>query len=115
MPKTFINGNADLPNYLNKDLPPGDWVEVTQDMIDKFAEISGSSQETFPVPAPPDAPDSATTGGSAVAVVSMDDAGDPAAAAALCTLILVTSIAVRVATDLAAKRLWRRSQSWRAA
>ncbi|MBK8597933.1 MAG: hypothetical protein IPN83_20605 [Holophagales bacterium] len=34
----------------------------------------GSSQETFPVPAPPDAPDSATTGGSAVAV-------DPDAAA----------------------------------
>ena len=44
MPKTFINGNADLPNYLNKDLPPGDWVEVTQDMIDKFAEISGDHQ-----------------------------------------------------------------------
>jgi hypothetical protein len=41
MAKTFINGNADLPNYLNKDLPPGDWVDVTQDMIDKFAEISG--------------------------------------------------------------------------
>jgi iron(III) transport system permease protein len=51
---------------------------------------------------------------ASVAVVSMDDAGDPAAAAALCTLILATSIAVRVATDLAAKRLWRRSQSWRA-
>ena len=44
MAKTFINGNADLPNYLNKDLPPGDWVDVTQDMIDKFAEISGDHQ-----------------------------------------------------------------------
>ncbi len=58
---------------------------------------------------------SSATRTASVAVVSMDDAGDPAAAAALCTLILVTSIAVRVATDLAAKRLWRRSQSWRAA
>jgi len=42
--KTFINGNADLKNFMGKDLPPGDWVEVTQEMIDKFAEVSGDHQ-----------------------------------------------------------------------
>jgi acyl dehydratase len=44
MAKTFINGNADLRNFIGKDLPPGDWVEVTQEMIDKFAQITGDHQ-----------------------------------------------------------------------
>ena len=44
MTKTFINGNADLKNFLGKDLPPGDWVEVTQEMIDKFADATGDRQ-----------------------------------------------------------------------
>jgi len=42
--KTFINGNADLKNFVGKELPPGDWVEVTQEMIDKFAEATGDYQ-----------------------------------------------------------------------
>ena len=44
MAKTFINGNADLKDFIGKDLPPGDWIEVTQDMINKFAEASGDHQ-----------------------------------------------------------------------
>ena len=44
MAKTFINGNADLKNFVGKDLPPGDWVEVTQEMIDKFADATGDHQ-----------------------------------------------------------------------
>ncbi len=44
MAKTFIDGNADLRNFIGKDLPPGDWVEVTQAMIDKFAEVTGDYQ-----------------------------------------------------------------------
>ncbi len=44
MAKTFINGNADLKNFVGKELPPGDWVEVTQAMIDKFAEATGDYQ-----------------------------------------------------------------------
>ena len=44
MAKTFINGNADLKNFVGKELPPGDWVEVTQQMIDKFAEATGDYQ-----------------------------------------------------------------------
>jgi len=42
--KTFINGNADLRNFIGKDLPPSDWVEVTQEMINKFAEATGDHQ-----------------------------------------------------------------------
>jgi len=42
--KTFINGNADLKNFVGKDLPPGDWVEVSQGMIDKFADAIGDHQ-----------------------------------------------------------------------
>jgi acyl dehydratase len=44
MATTFINGNADLRNFIGKDLPPGDWVEVTQEMIDKFAQVTGDYQ-----------------------------------------------------------------------
>jgi acyl dehydratase len=42
--KTFINGNADLRNFIGKELPPGDWVVVTQQMIDKFADATGDYQ-----------------------------------------------------------------------
>lgn len=44
MARTFINGNADLRNFIGRDLPPGDWVEVTQEMINKFAEATGDHQ-----------------------------------------------------------------------
>ena len=44
MAKTFINGNADLPNWMNKELPPSDWVTVTQEMINMFAESTGDHQ-----------------------------------------------------------------------
>ncbi len=44
MAKTFIKGNADLKNFLGKELPPGDWIEVTQAMIDKFADATGDHQ-----------------------------------------------------------------------
>ena len=44
MAKTFINGNAELRSFIGRDLPPSDWVEVTQDMIDKFAEVTGDYQ-----------------------------------------------------------------------
>lgn len=44
MAKTFISGNAELKNYVGKDLPPSDWIEVTQAMIDRFAEVTGDDQ-----------------------------------------------------------------------
>ena len=44
MTKTFINGNADLKHFIGQDLPPSDWVEVTQEMINKFAEATGDHQ-----------------------------------------------------------------------
>ncbi|MBI4291963.1 MAG: MaoC family dehydratase [Betaproteobacteria bacterium] len=39
-----MKGNADLKNFVGRDLPPGDWVEVTQEMIDKFADATGDHQ-----------------------------------------------------------------------
>ena len=44
MAKTFIKGNAELRDFLGQDLPPSDWVEVTQEMIDRFAEVTGDDQ-----------------------------------------------------------------------
>jgi acyl dehydratase len=44
MAKTFINGNAELRNFIGKDLPPSDWIDVTQEMINKFAEVTGDYQ-----------------------------------------------------------------------
>ena len=44
MPKTFINGNAALRDFIGKDLPPSTWVEVTQETINKFAEATGDHQ-----------------------------------------------------------------------
>ena len=42
--KTFINGNSDLPNWLDKELPPSDWVDITQERINMFAEATGDHQ-----------------------------------------------------------------------
>jgi acyl dehydratase len=44
MAKTFISGNAELGKWLGKTLPPSDWIEVTQEMIDKFADATGDHQ-----------------------------------------------------------------------
>ena len=44
MAKTFISGNADMANWVGKELPPSDWVDVTQDMINKFADATGDHQ-----------------------------------------------------------------------
>ena len=44
MAKTFISGNAELGQWLGKTLPPSDWIEVTQEMIDKFADATGDHQ-----------------------------------------------------------------------
>ena len=50
---------------------------------------------------------------AAIAVLNMDDAGDIAPAAAMATLILVTSIVVRAAYTLLTRRLLVRAQAWR--
>lgn len=50
---------------------------------------------------------------AAIAVLNMDDAGDIAPAAAMATLILVTSVAVRGAYLLATRWLLVRAQAWR--
>jgi iron(III) transport system permease protein len=50
---------------------------------------------------------------ASVAAMNMDDAGDTAAAAAMCFLIMVTNILSRVFYDLASRRLLFRSQAWR--
>jgi len=44
MARTFISGNAELRKLVGKDLPPSDWIEVTQDMIDRFAQVTGDDQ-----------------------------------------------------------------------
>jgi iron(III) transport system permease protein len=50
---------------------------------------------------------------ASVAVMNMDDAGDTAAAAAMCFLIMSTNILTRVLYDFASRRLLLRSQAWR--
>lgn len=50
---------------------------------------------------------------ASVAVVNMDDAGDTAAAAAMCMLIVITNIVLRGALEGVAGRLRRRTQAWR--
>jgi iron(III) transport system permease protein len=45
----------------------------------------------------------------------MDDAGDIGPAAAMSTLILVTSIVVSLLLELATRGIVRRTQAWRAA
>ncbi|OCR00229.1 phosphonate ABC transporter permease [Oscillatoriales cyanobacterium USR001] len=49
---------------------------------------------------------------AAVAIVNMDDAGDIAPAAAMSTLIVCTSIGVRLIYSFLTKGLHRRSQAW---
>lgn len=49
---------------------------------------------------------------ASVAVANMDDAGDTAPAAAMCVLIVLVNIVVRLATGALSARLSRRSQSW---
>ncbi len=49
---------------------------------------------------------------AAVAIVNMDDAGDVAAAAAMSTAIVCTSIAVRILYWLLTKGMQKRSQAW---
>ena len=50
---------------------------------------------------------------AAIAVLNMDDAGDIAPAAAMATLILATSIVVRLAYTLITGRVLLRAQAWR--
>ncbi|MBO3274539.1 putative 2-aminoethylphosphonate ABC transporter permease subunit [Pseudomonas schmalbachii] len=52
---------------------------------------------------------------AAVAVLNMDDAGNVGGAAAMSTLILLTSAAVSLALSAASRGLLRRSQAWRQA
>jgi iron(III) transport system permease protein len=49
---------------------------------------------------------------AAVAIVNMDDAGDTAAAAAMSTLIVLTSLGVRLLYNLLTRGLRRRSEAW---
>ena len=39
-----INGADELKAFVGQDVGPSDWREVTQEMIDTFAEISGDDQ-----------------------------------------------------------------------
>ena len=44
MAKTYIKNNADLANWVGKELPPSEWVTITQEMINQFAESTGDHQ-----------------------------------------------------------------------
>lgn len=50
---------------------------------------------------------------AAVAIVNIDDAGDTAAAAAMSTLIVFTSIGVRILYWFFTRGLQQRTQAWR--
>ncbi|MBN2231445.1 MAG: putative 2-aminoethylphosphonate ABC transporter permease subunit, partial [Deltaproteobacteria bacterium] len=50
---------------------------------------------------------------ASVAVVNMDDAGDTAAAAAMCMLIVITNVIVRGLMELLSRHLRRKTQAWR--
>ncbi|WP_228055335.1 hypothetical protein [Gloeocapsopsis crepidinum] len=50
---------------------------------------------------------------AAVAIVNMDDAGDTAAAAAMATLIVFTSIGVRILYWFLTRGVQQRTQAWR--
>ena len=50
---------------------------------------------------------------AAIAVLNMDDAGDIAPAAAMATMILLTSAAVRIAYTVLTRGLLFRAQAWR--
>jgi iron(III) transport system permease protein len=49
---------------------------------------------------------------AAVAIVNMDDAGDTAAAAAMSTLVVLTSLGVRLLYSITTRSLRTRSQAW---
>jgi acyl dehydratase len=42
--KTVINGNADLKNYVGREIAGDEWLTVTQQMIDQFAAATGDHQ-----------------------------------------------------------------------
>ena len=44
MATTTIDGIDGLRELLGQEIGPSDWVEVTQERIDKFAEVSGDDQ-----------------------------------------------------------------------
>jgi acyl dehydratase len=44
MPPRTINGLDEMRTLLGQEIGVSDWVEVTQDMIDKFAEVTGDHQ-----------------------------------------------------------------------
>jgi len=44
MPPTTISSIDELKELIGKPIGPSDWVEVTQEDIDKFAEVSGDDQ-----------------------------------------------------------------------
>jgi acyl dehydratase len=44
MVPTTVNGIEELQELVGQKLGPGDWREVTQEMIDSFAELSGDHQ-----------------------------------------------------------------------
>ena len=50
---------------------------------------------------------------AAIAVLNMDDAGDIAPAAAMATMILLTSAAVRIVYTVLTRGLLGRAQAWR--
>jgi iron(III) transport system permease protein len=56
---------------------------------------------------------SADTAVASVAVVNMDDAGDQAPAAAMCMLIVITNILVRVCSEVVNFIFNRSTQAWR--
>jgi acyl dehydratase len=44
MPKAVAHGIGDLRGLVNQVVGPSEWREVTQEMIDRFAELSGDDQ-----------------------------------------------------------------------
>ncbi len=51
---------------------------------------------------------------AAVAIVNMDDAGDTAAAAAMSSLVILTSVGARLLHEVIARQLSKSTQQWRA-
>ena len=44
MPKSVANGIEDLQGLMNQVVGPSEWREVTQEMINQFADLSGDHQ-----------------------------------------------------------------------
>jgi acyl dehydratase len=44
MPRVTINNLADLAAFRGKELVVSDWLDVTQNMVDTFAEVTGDPQ-----------------------------------------------------------------------